>query len=61
MKWLCWHNWRIKKHEILPSLLEQFEKAGVAKLEGGRESIGHKPCIVIYCCSKCSTEKVKRV
>jgi hypothetical protein len=56
----CWHNWVVVSKEILPSMIEQLTAAGAESFRGNN-SMGYKPCIVQYRCSKCPAEKVERV
>jgi len=57
---LCGHKWVVLEKEILPSLLEQLSEAGALEFSASIR-MGEKPCIVTYGCTKCGTQKVKRI
>lgn len=59
LPWL--HRWKVTKSEILPSLIEQVDKAGAAPTAGILVKHSEKPCIATLQCQNCGTEKVKRI
>jgi len=55
----CWHRWKVKDKEVLPSLIEQMKDVDFDIKGDGSPS--HKSCIVTYRCDKCPAEKVRRI